>query len=107
MKKQTDLPVRLVLRWSDSGSAYSRIYPKLHIEDVETVLRTQMEKGESIMDTRVGVFYEDKGLPAPFGLKKAPSHICVSMRFDEAGLPIDVKATMDVIKKIFDYREAK
>lgn len=53
------------------------------------------------------VFDADKGLPAPFDLRKAPSHICVSMRFDEAGQPIDVKATMDVIKKIFDYREAK
>ena len=106
LKKQTGLPVRLVLRWSDSGQSCSRIYPGLDIDGVEAFLREQIEKGKGIDDTRVRTIISEK-LPPLFGFNKAPSHICVSMRFDEAGQPIDVKATMDVIKKIFDYREAK
>ena len=106
LKKKTGLPVRLVLRWSDSGQSCSRIYPGLDIDGVEAFLREQIEKGKGIDDTRVRTIISEK-LPPLFGFNKAPSHICVSMRFDEAGQPIDVKATMDVIKKIFDYREAK
>ncbi len=106
LKKKTGLPVRLVLRWGGDGSLHSRIYPKLDIDDVEAVIRTQMEKGEGIDDTRVRTIIDD-GLPAPFGLVKAPSHICVSIGFGEVGQSIDFKATMDVIKKVFDHNEAK
>lgn len=106
LKKETGLPVRLVLRWSDSGQLCSRIYPGLDIDGVEALLREQMVKGKGIDDTRVRTIISEKLPPLP-GLRAAPSHICVSMRFDEAGQPIDVKETMDVIKKVFDYRETK
>lgn len=107
MKKQTGLTVRLVLRWNESGYACSRIYPKLDVDDVEAFLRERMEQGLTIVETKVMVFDADKGLPAPFDLRKAPSHICVSIGFAEAGQPIDFKTTMDVIKKVFDYNEEK
>ena len=105
LKKETGLQVRLVLRWNESGYACSRIYPKLDIEDVETFLRERMKYGETIVETKTTVFYEDKGLPAPFDLRKAPSHICVSIGFGEGQDPIDFDKTMDVIKKVFDYNE--
>lgn len=105
LKKATGLPVRLVLRWDESGYACSRIYPKLDIGDVETFLRERMKQGETIIETKVMVFDADKGLPAPFDLKKAPSHICVSIGFGEGQDPIDFKTTMDAIKKVFDYNE--
>lgn len=107
LKKATGLPVRLVLRWDESGYACSRIYPKFDIGDVETFLRERMKQGETIIETKVMVFDADKGLQAPFDLRKAPSHICVSIGFGEGGQPIDFKTTMDVIKKIFDYKEVK
>lgn len=106
LKKETGLPVRLVLTWKESGSLRSRIYPKLDIEDVEEALRYHMKNGRTITETKVRVFEHDKGLPPPPGLVKAPSHICVSMGFDEGEKPIDEKATVDVIKWIFgDYGE--
>lgn len=104
LKKQTGLPVRLVLRWGGDGLLHSRIYPKLDVKCVEAVIREQIEKGKGIDDTRVRTIIDD-GLPAPFGLVKAPSHICVSIGFGEVGQPIDFKTTMDVIKKVFDYIE--
>lgn len=105
LKKKTGLPVRLVLRWNESGYACSRIYPKLDIDDVEAFLRKRMEQGVTIVETKAMVFDADKGLPAPFDLRKAPSHICVSIGFGEGQDPIDFKTTMDVIKKVFDYNE--
>lgn len=107
LKKKTGLPVRLVVRYDDSGSACSRIYPKLDIDDVETLLRTQIEKGKTIVETRVRVFDADNTPPAPSGLVKAPSHIIVSIRLDKGQDPIDFDKTMDVIKMIFDNKEVK
>ena len=107
LKKKTGLPVRLVLRWNESEYACSRIYSKLDIDDVEIFLRERMKEGKTIVETKASIFDADNGLPAPLGLKKAPSHICVSMLFDDGNQPIDEKATMDVIKKVFDYREVK
>lgn len=106
LKKKTDLPVRLVLRWSDSGTLISRIYPGLDIDNIETVIREQMEKGKGIDDTRVRTIISENIPPFP-GLNRAPSHICVSIGFGEVGQPIDFNKTMDVIKKVFDYREVK
>lgn len=104
LKKETGLPVRLVLKWSDSGTLISRFYPKLDIDNIEAVIREQMEKGKEIDDTRVRTIISENIPPLP-GFKRVPSHICVSIGFGEMGQPIDFNKTMNVIKKVFDNNE--